>query len=280
MGKFIIFLRKIYVFALFILLELAAFSYFYKSSIYTNAKLMNASNIFFGGVYNSFSDIRSYFMLKDENNQLLNRISELQNKIETYEHRLLSVNDSIGFIPNDSLGNTYIYRNARIVKNSTNKQQNYIIIDKGSKHGIEKDMALTNNNSIVGYVLNTSENFSTCISLLNNNFKTSGMGLKEDYYGSLIWDGTSYEYATLIEIPKYAVINEGDTITTTSISSRFPANIMIGTIDSYKLVNGVYYEAKIKLSTPFGKLHYVDVIKYKDFDENIIHDMNTENLNM
>ena len=266
MFRLLLFLKKIYFFALFVVLELLAFSYFYRSSAYTNAKIMNASNRLVGGVYNSLHQVKSYFLLKEENRQLLDRISELENRLENYRAGELFLRDSSRFEPVDSLG-CYIYRNARVINNSIVRRHNFLTLDKGRRNGIEKDMAVTQNGMLVGYVLHVSDKFAVCMSLLNIDFKTSGRGLRGDYDGSIRWNGIRYDHATLSEIPRYAEINVGDTIVTTSFSSRFPEGIGIGTVESFELINGTYYEADIRLFTRFGALRYVDVIRYKDMEE-------------
>ena len=266
MVRLLLFFKKIYFFVLFILLELLAFSYFYRSSAYTHAKVMNASNQLMGGVYNSLHQVKSYFLLSDENRQLLNRISELENQLEYYRMHEALLADTTRFESVDSTG-YYIYRNARVVNNSIVRRHNFLTLNKGRLQGIEKDMAVTQNGNLVGYVLDVSDKFSVCMSLLNTDFKTSGRGFRKDYDGSLRWDGVRYDHATLSEIPRYAEISVGDTIVTTSFSSRFPEGIYIGTVESFELINGTYYEADIQLFTRFGSLRYVDVIRYKDMEE-------------
>ena len=203
---------------------------------------------------------------QEENRQLLDRISELENRLENYRAGELFLRDSSRFEPVDSLG-CYIYRNARVINNSIVRRHNFLTLDKGRRNGIEKDMAVTQNGMLVGYVLHVSDKFAVCMSLLNTDFKTSGRGLRGDYDGSIRWDGIRYDHATLSEIPRYAEINVGDTIVTTSFSSRFPEGIGIGTVESFELINGTYYEADIRLFTRFGALRYVDVIRYKDMEE-------------
>ncbi|MBA3901309.1 MAG: rod shape-determining protein MreC, partial [Bacteroidetes bacterium] len=63
-------------------------------------------------------------------------------------------------------------------------------------------------------------------------------------------------------IPKHAKLNIGDTIVTSGASTIFPDGIMIGTIAEYKLKDGDnFFKIDINISTDFGKLGYVYVIK-------------------
>ena len=103
--------------------------------------------------------------------------------------------------------------------------------------------------------------------VLNRGFKTSGKIKGTDYFGSVSWDGASYEYVMLTEIAKYAQIHVGDTIVTTSHSSRFPPGLMIGTVADFELNNATYYDVRVKLHTDIAALNNVVVIKYLDAEE-------------
>ncbi len=63
MRKLLEFIRSIYVVVLFVVLEVAAVSYYARSSYYTEARLLARSNRVAGGVRSFFGGIRRYFML-------------------------------------------------------------------------------------------------------------------------------------------------------------------------------------------------------------------------
>ena len=161
----------------------------------------------------------------------------------------------------------YAYSQARVINNSIIRQENYITLDKGVDAGLQPDMALISDGGIAGYVIGCSEHFSVCMSILNREFKTSGKIKGTDYFGSVTWDGTSYEYLKLSEVAKYATLQKGDTIVTTSHSSRFPPDIMIGTVESFELNNATYYDVRVKIHTDMAALNNVLVVKYLDAEE-------------
>jgi rod shape-determining protein MreC len=96
--------------------------------------------------------------------------------------------------------------------------------------------------------------------VLNRDFNVSAKIKKSGYFGPLNWNGSSSYYATLVDIPHHVKIGEGDTIVTSGYGGVFPEGYMIGTISSFRLKGGNYYEIKVKLSTEFRKLDYVQVI--------------------
>ena len=85
MRKLLEFIRSIYVVVLFVVLEVAAVSYYARSSYYTEARLLARSNRVAGGVRSFFGGIRRYFMLGRENRALIARVAELEEQLARYD---------------------------------------------------------------------------------------------------------------------------------------------------------------------------------------------------
>ena len=73
--------------------------------------------------------------------------------------------------------------------------------------------------------------------------------------------GTSPLYAVLNEIPFHVELSVGDTILTSGFSSIFPEGIEVGTIESFSLEQGNFYDISVRLFTDFQRLFYVNVIR-------------------
>ena len=84
MNQFLLLLRRIYFTIMFIALELIAFSYYSNNSVYVNAKVIDASSVLMGHVHTGMSEVGSYFRLKRDNEALMDRIVELENRLESY----------------------------------------------------------------------------------------------------------------------------------------------------------------------------------------------------
>ncbi len=225
---------------------------------YHKTIFLNSNNALSGGIYNKVTSFSDYIRLTEINDQL--------SKENTQLHNLLSENykltaDSFFFFEDSLFKQQYVYRSAKVINNSINKQRNYITLNKGRKHGIKPEMGVIANNGVVGIVKSVSDNYSTVLSLLNSRLKISAKIKKNNHHGSLYWDGKDYRRAKLIEIPSHVNINVGDTITTSSFSSVFPEGILIGTADKIlPSSGGNFREIIVLLSNDFNQLAYVDVI--------------------
>ncbi len=263
MVRLFLFFKKIYFVFFFIVFEVIAFNIYSNSTDYSKSRTLSASTRVLGGLYSAAAQVKEYFGLRKENAVLFDKIAELENRLEA--QRVLLDKDSVLSLPAGEAEYTYIP--ARVVNNSTTKQNNYITIDKGTRDGMEPDMALVTDRGIVGYVLHCDRNYSIAVSLLNRDFRTSGKLARDGFDGLVFWDGVDHDMMDMIEVSKYAEIVVGDTVTTTHLSSKFPPGHMIGTVDSFRLIDGAYYAIKVRLAETFGNLRYVMAVKFSDREQ-------------
>lgn len=227
---------------------------------YQKSQFLNSSNAISGDVYEKVSSITDYLSLVKTNEELSKENVRLSNLLPS--SYLFSADSS--FLYKDTLyQQQYIYRSAKIINNSVNKQLNYITLNKGRVNGIEPDMGVVTANGVVGVVKSVSENYSSVISLLNSRLKVSAMIKKNNYFGSLSWNGKDYRKARLLDIPFHVKVRKGDTIVTSGFSSTFPEGLLLGVIDKVLTSSGSnFQEVEVLLSNDFKSLSYVKVIGY------------------
>ncbi len=251
------FIQKYSNLLLFLLLEIIAFTLIVQGDSYQKSKIVGLNRQLSGYAYSRVDGAREYFSLKQANQQMVEENMELRNKLEL----LSSLMDSSIVIPEFRKPYRYFFVPTRIVHNSVYKQYNYITLDKGKKDGVFRDMGVISDQGLVGIVLESSNNFSTVIPILNRDFKLSVKIKSNDYAGILQWEGGSPLYAILTEIPFHVNVTVGDTIITSGFSSIFPEGIDIGWIESFQLEKGNFYDINIRLSTDFQRLFHVNVIR-------------------
>ncbi|MEG1380033.1 MAG: rod shape-determining protein MreC, partial [Bacteroidales bacterium] len=163
-------------------------------------------------------------------------------------------------IPHDTV-TKYDFIMAQVINNSISQMENYITLNKGSKDGVTPQMGVVDQNGIIGIVSLVSDHYSVVISLLNTKLRLSAKVKGSDYFGSLVWDGESGQYAVLEELPRHVEFKEGDTIVTSGYSAAFPEGLPVGVIAGYsRQHNDNFYALKIKLAADFYRLNDVRVI--------------------
>lgn len=255
---------------LFIILEIISFIMMINSQEYQKSVFLSSSNAVVATLYNWTNSVGEFFKLRNANNQLSsentdlkNQIIDLQNKLNAFKP---SLTDSLNF--ELSPENEYRFISAKVINNSTDKFQNYLTLNKGSKDGIKPDMGVVSSEGVVGIIKSVSPHFSVVISILNPKIQISCKFKRTDYTGSLVWNGEDYRYANLVDIARHVDIRLGDTIVTSGFTRTFPEGIPVGIVEDYNIKESdAYYNIKVKLAVNFRTLSYVNVINYLNYQE-------------
>lgn len=258
MRNLFAFIWRNYEYFLFVILEGLCLALLFRNNNFHKAAYVTSANKVVGEVYQGMSEAGQYFRLKTENERLLNENAMLKNMLRD-SYMDLKVRDSL--IKDSLLQQQYHYISALVVNNSVNRRNNYLTLNRGRLQGVKPDCAVIASNGIVGIVKDVSDNFSSVLSVLHKDARISVKIRNTNFYGSLVWEGGDYKYATLNDIPVNVKLAKGDTIETNPYSGHFPEGILAGTIESFDLNAGkIFYVIKVKLSTDFKSLRYVYVI--------------------
>ena len=233
--------------------------------------IVSSANTVSGIVYKKQSDVVYYFGLRKMNDSLLNENALLRQKID----RISSVDTLKDSLVHKKIAGTdtathivkyadYLYRTARVVNNSTNASDNYITINRGTKDGISKNMAVISGTGVVGRVEHVSAHFASVLSVLSAKQRISAKLLKNGTNGFVIWDEKSPDVLTMIDVPQDVQLRKGDSVLTNNYSLYFPPDILIGTVVKTQALkkNGLQL-IYLQSATNFHNLQYVYVIENK-----------------
>lgn len=229
---------------------------------------MNHSRQVTSKVYESQTNILKYFTLGKVNDSLMadnKRLHELLD--QNYVNNAIRIDSAHDTVDN-TFEQVYSYMDAYVVSNTTDRAKNFIIIDKGLVHGVKKNMGIFNDKGIVGTVVGVSTNYALVMSLLNTESRISVKLKKNDYFGNLEWDAKSSEYCILSKIPNHVKVAKGDTVVTSTYSSFFPGNLMVGTIQDFHEIQGSnLLELRVRLSAQIQALNHVHIVNFLRRDE-------------
>lgn len=269
MRNLFLFIYKNYLFFLFLLLQSVAVFLLVQNNNFQKSRFLNSSNKVAGSMFQAYSNITDYFELKHTNEILSEENAKLRNQLKSSFYAYNKSEHTI----NDSIYKTkYTYINAKVVNNTTNKEHNYITINRGYVHGVRKGMAVISPNGVVGIVREVSDNFATIMSVLNKSSNIPVAIKKYNENGILQWKDNDYRYGYMANIPSHLNVKTGDTIVTSSYSSIFPSGIMSGFVTKVTPVEGnTFNELEVKFSVDFKKLSYVYVVNnlYRDEQEQL-----------
>ena len=246
-------------FVVFVFLLIFSFFFIKSQSFYHETKLNSFKTSLSGKLFQLNSLFKEYISLVEKNEALFEENKKLKEII---------LNKKTFKYSSNTENNKYEIINAKIIKNDIKSSRNFIILNKGKKDGVKKEMGVISPKGIVGIVNSVSEHYSNVISVLNRDLSINAKHKKSNAFGSLNWNGVNPERVQLFDIASINILNVGDTIITGGMSTYFPEDILIGRIIDYAITkeNG-YYDIEIELSNNIGNLNKVYIIDNKHRDE-------------
>ena len=210
-----------------------------------------------------------------EKNDIYEKYKEIKNKEEQIDSVIAqndNLKDEIGKLKETLNLNTIlsdkVYMNATVITRNIDYWYNEITIDKGSKNGIEKGMAVVVPKGLIGQITKVS-NYTSTVKLLSNENMSDKISVKikvgDDYVYGLIsaYDAKTNTY-TVEGISENVKIEKDADVVTTGMGTIFPSGLIVGkvkevTTDNFDLSKVV----EVKSSVDFNDIDYVTVLKRK-----------------
>ncbi len=244
---------------------------------YQQAKFLTSSNGITGYFYENFAGVFQVFDLKKANTELAEENAQLRTALQHYQLRstnnssqaYLSERNPLITMTRDSLNKiVYFFTTARVINNSVNQRHNFLTLNKGRIQGVKTNMGVVSTGRVVGMVTDVGDNYCTVISILNERWKLSAKIKRNEFFGSLSWNGRDYRKVQLNEIPYHVPVQNGDTIVTTGFTSSFPEGLEIGIVSEYSIGSGSnFYKIDIDLAVDFRSIVQVALVENRQLKE-------------
>ncbi|OCS94684.1 rod shape-determining protein MreC [Caryophanon latum] len=213
-----------------------------------------------------FVNINDLLNTYDENERLKARLDEFA-VLDANLKEAQSENEKLRAVVEKTEGlSDYESIQATVIARNPDQWEEKIILDKGSTHGVEVNMAVQTATGLVGKVVLVTP-FTSEVELLftnNPNYRVSSMVLSEnqEVYGLI--EGYDVERGELMmkRIDSSSTIKEGEQVVSSGLGGIFPRGILIGdvtevTTDDFGLTKMAY----IKPAANFSLLDHVIIAK-------------------
>ncbi len=263
MGNVIVIFQRVFPFLVFILLQLAAFYIISRYNDYHHSKMISRSNYLAANINEKVANLTSFINMPLQNEALAMENAKLRQELYMTSARLnAKIDDSILGLYPFQLPNSTRVVHGKIVSNTVSQLRNFLIVNKGSKDGIKKDMSVISGKGPVGVVIDVSENFCSIMSILNKDNNVSVRNKSTLNIGQLRWKGGDIMVAELEEIPKHIKLKKGEIIETSGYSSYYPAGLPVGVVEEYSEDSkSNFANIKVRLYNDFTNLRYVYLIE-------------------
>jgi len=221
-------------------------------------------NAFIGDKIMSFSHI---FSLKKENDQLLRINTELLSKVLKMENATLDDRTRQKLLADTTL-NASKFIMARVVNRKFSDRENMLLINRGRKDGIKKDMTVLTPEGLVGRVSMVSEHYAKVMPVINTDFKVVVVSDKSNSMGVLNWSGGKEFIAQVEHIPISSGLKPNEQILTSDFSTFSIRGIPVGKVVSLK-PDKLFYTVEVRLAVDFSSLTQVLIAPLKVEPEKI-----------
>lgn len=281
MRNIFLFIRRYFVFLCFIALQVVTLWILFKFNRFHRAAFLGVATEITGNINTQVDKVDDYFHLREENRRVHRMNDSLLNLLRTN----YSPPDTAQKVVIDSLlidtvkqVRRYMYRDAKVIYNSVNFENNYLQLNRGANNGIQDNMAVINSDgAVVGLVVNVSPNFSQVMSLLHTKSRLPSMLKRTNTSGTIRWDTEDPRFLVLEGISKDVEVKKGDTVLTSKYSYNYPPGFMIGRIATFRVDKATgFYNIKVRSSVDFAAVQQVFVVENLQRTEQVQLEKDTE----
>lgn len=172
----------------------------------------------------------------------------------------------------------YLWREAKVVYNSVNFDQNYIQLNRGKNQGIKDNMAvLSSDGAIIGLVVNVSPNFSQVMTILHTKSRVPATIKHFNVNGTIEWDTKDPRFVLLKGISRDVQVKKGDSVLTSPYSYNFPPGYLVGRVAAIETDKASgFYMLKVQTTVNFNSVQQAFIVENIQREEQMKLDEETK----
>jgi rod shape-determining protein MreC len=225
---------------------------------YTVQNVVNRFEKYFQIFTQTESIHQKNWQLQQENREILHENAILKEKLAAYEQIAKMVQFKEYY--------NYEMIPAQVIGREPSNWFHSVIIDMGSKDGVEIDMGVATYRGLVGKVIQVGHNTSEVILLIDQGCSMGALIQRTREIG-VIKGGTESAYCYLDYIAHDADVQINDIVVTSGMGSSVPKGIIIGRIVAVrKEKHDLFQRILIKPEVDFNKLEEVYIVKLPEYE--------------
>lgn len=212
----------------------------------------------FDKITDSLDAYTSYFTefdrIVEENNQLRDRINELEDQIYSAKE-IEGMNEWLfDYLELKREHTDYVFEPANITSNGSGNYMTVFTLDRGKNHKVEVDMPVVTSEGIVGYIVEAGSDWSKAVTFLE---ASASIGAYVERTGELCVVEGDYSLSDegicrLNYLTEESDIEVGDRILSSGYGSVYPRGLVIGHVS--KIERNEYSRSIVAYITPAADL--------------------------
>jgi rod shape-determining protein MreC len=203
---------------------------------------------------------QQYVSLQDvrlENEQLRTRMSELEIQLQQ-ERALAQETRTLQALLDLKRSTKLATISAAVIAGAASPDFRTLTIDKGTRQGVQTDMAVVAPAGVVGRVITPTARAAKVQLLIDRNAAVAGLVERSRAQGVVV--GTGGDRLEMEYVPGTADIKAGDRVVTSGIDGIYPKGFLIGQIESVQRGAGDYTSVVVKPAVELSALEAVLVV--------------------
>jgi rod shape-determining protein MreC len=206
-----------------------------------------------------FTTPRDVTFLREQNVLLESQVTQLQTQLIVIEERLGEAQVCFALLDFGRINPQFSYVAATVIGREISPFMQFIIIDRGTNHGVRYGMPVVTQQGLVGRVDAVIAGAAR-IKLITDstsvvNIRLQSAGIEAQLQGSLTGD------VSLDMIPLDINIEPGDVVLTSGLGGNFPPNVFVGQVlSTQRDENALFQTASVQPIVPFETISAVLVV--------------------
>jgi rod shape-determining protein MreC len=196
-----------------------------------------------------FRPFRLIALREEENIKLKRRVDELLIERDSHQDTAIENRRLIELLRLKENSRNYVTA-ARVIARGTGHWEQSLVLDKGQRDGIAKDMTVITPRGLAGKIISVSESFASMLWISDINISVA-VRIKETRKEGVL-SGTGSRTCILKYVPYEEEVKTGDVIVTSGLDSLFPSGIPVG------------YASKVDNKGLGGNFQYIEVTPFQD----------------
>ena len=206
-----------------------------------------------------FTSPRDVTFLREQNVLLESQVTQLQTQLIVLEERLGEAEVCFALLDFGRTNPQFSYVAATVIGREISPFMQYIIIDRGTNHGLQYGMPVVTQQGLVGRIDAVIAGAARVKLITDStsvvNIRLKSAGIEAQLVGSLTGD------VTLDMIPLDMNVEPGDVVLTSGLGGNFPANVFVGQVlSTQRDANELFQTASVQPVVPFETISAVLVV--------------------
>ncbi len=203
---------------------------------------------------------RDVTMLREQNAFLEAQVTQLQTQLIVNEERLGEAQVCFALLDFGRTNPQYEYIAATVIGREISPFLQYIIIDRGTNHGVRYGMPVVTQQGLVGRIDAVIANAAR-VKLITDSTSVVNIRLKSAELEAQLLGSLTGE-VSLDMIPLDAFVEPGDVVLTSGLGGNFPPNVFVGQVlSTQRRDNALFQTATVQPIVNFDSINAVLVIR-------------------